>query len=274
LNNEKCHHLIIGPHPDDEALGCAGLIYKALKKNEKVKVIVVANGESSIEGTKWFYGRKPTTEDFINIGYMRQKETIAAMKVLGLKSNDIKFLGYPNDGLLEIISSDKYTPNNPFKSQFTGFERVSYENSFNIGVPFCKNSLFTDFRDLLKKYDPDHVYVTHPLDSHNDHKACGRFVYDLSKEFRNSIKVRCYVIAKSKIPSKKHRMIYKSIGQLKESHLDEVTKKIKKRCMGEYKSQGFLFDEIAFHYDVERLIKLEHGLLAKIAKKLRPSLVY
>ena len=256
MSNERCDILIFSPHPDDEALGCAGLIHDAINKKQKVKIIIVTNGESSVEGTEWFYGHKTKKEDFINIGYVRQKESISAMKVLGLKKEDIIFLGYPNDGLLDIIYSDKYTTNKPYKSEFTGFDSVSYDDSYNMGTAFCKDSITKDVRNLLKEHQPLNIYVTHPLDSHNDHKACGRFIKDISKQLESSLNVLFYIIARSKIPSKKIRLIYKVKGRLKERYLDESMRKIKEECIHQYKSQSFLFDEIAFHYEVERFFKM------------------
>jgi LmbE family N-acetylglucosaminyl deacetylase len=274
LSKEKYDILVFGPHPDDEALGCADLISRALKRKKKVKVVVAAYGESSVDGTKWFYDHDPQKEDFINIGYVRQKESIEAMKVLGLPEKDIIFLGYPNDGLLEIVSSNDYTSSKPYKSEFTGFDRVSYKNSYHMDAPFCKESIHNDISKILAQCDPDEVYVTHPMDSHNDHKACGKMVSDLVKEYKSQIRVRCYFISPSKIPSERHRMVYKFTGQLKERYLKGAEMDLKKRCIEQYRSQSFLFDELAFHYEVERFMKLEHGFLAKMAKMLKPNLVY
>ncbi|UCG69088.1 MAG: PIG-L family deacetylase [Thermoplasmata archaeon] len=270
----NCEIMVFAPHPDDEALGCAGLIYKALQRKKKVKVVVIANGESSVDGTEWFYGRKPTTQDFINIGYVRQKETISAMKILGLESDDVIFLGYPNDGLMEIISSDIYTKDNPFRSEFTNFERVSYENSRSVGATFCKESLKSDIKDILEEGKPRYVYVTHPMDSHFDHRACGKYIPSISKEFDKSINILSYFISKSKIPSPKRRFIYKCTGQLREKYLDKTSRKFKEQCINQYKSQSYLFDQLAFHYEVERFWKLEHGFRIKIAKKFIPNLRY
>jgi LmbE family N-acetylglucosaminyl deacetylase len=274
LTKEKYDIIVFGPHPDDEALGCANVVSRALGKKKKVKVTVVANGESSVDGTEWFYGHPPEQEDFKNIGRVRQEESIAAMKVLGLPREDVIFLGYPNDGLLEIMSSDEYTLENPYRSGFTGFDKVTYENSYSMGAPFCKESILKDVGNILSDYSPDEVYVTHPQDSHEDHKACGRLVYDVSKELDTSIKVRGYLISPSKTPSEKQLMVYKSTGQLKEIHLNESEKEMKKRCIEQYKSQSFLFDQLAFHYDVERFFKMEQGMRIKMAKILKPDLVY
>ncbi len=270
----KCDIMVFAPHPDDEALGCAGLIYEAVQKKKKIKVVVVANGESSVDGTEWFYRHKPEIQDFINIGYFRQKESISAMKVLGLESDDVLFLGYPNDGLMEIVSSDVYTKDKPYRSKFTNFDRVSYEGSYSMETPFCKESFFNDVKSILEDSKPRQVYVTHPLDSHFDHKACGEYIYSVTKKFDKSIHVFCYIISPSKIPSPKRRFVYKCTGQLRERYLDETTRKIKERCINEYKSQRFLFNDFVYHYEIERFWKLEHGVRAKIVKKLIPSLRY
>lgn len=270
----KCDIIIFAPHPDDEALGCADMIYEVVQKKKKVKIVIVANGESSIDGTQWFYGHPPKTQDFINIGYIRQKESVSAMKVLGLGSEDVIFLGYPNDGLLEIVSSDAYSRDNPYRSEFTKFDRVSYDNSFRMGAPFCRESLSDDIKGILEECKPRYVYVTHPLDSHFDHRACGQLIPRITKSCHGNINVFSYVISKSKIPSPKRRLVYRWTGQLREKHLNEASIKIKKQCISEYKSQSFLFDQLAHHYEIERFWKLDHGLRAKIAKKLIPSLKY
>ena len=37
--------LIIAPHPDDEILGFAGIIYGAMKLGKDVKIVIVTNGD-------------------------------------------------------------------------------------------------------------------------------------------------------------------------------------------------------------------------------------
>ena len=39
--------LIIAPHPDDEVIGCAGLIQRSLNKGNDVYVIILTGGEAS-----------------------------------------------------------------------------------------------------------------------------------------------------------------------------------------------------------------------------------
>ncbi|WP_240051127.1 PIG-L deacetylase family protein, partial [Bacteroides salyersiae] len=42
--------LIIAPHPDDEVIGCAGLIQRSLNKGNNVYVIILTGGEASHNG--------------------------------------------------------------------------------------------------------------------------------------------------------------------------------------------------------------------------------
>lgn len=42
--------LIIAPHPDDEILGCGGLIIRQMQNNKKVSVIILSGGEASHAG--------------------------------------------------------------------------------------------------------------------------------------------------------------------------------------------------------------------------------
>ena len=37
--------LILAPHPDDEAIACAGVIQQALKAGAKVKIVYLTNGD-------------------------------------------------------------------------------------------------------------------------------------------------------------------------------------------------------------------------------------
>lgn len=270
----KSDIIVFASHPDDEAFGCAGLIYTAVQKEKKVKVIEVTNGESSIEGTKLYYGYKPETQDYINIGLVRQKESISAMNVLGLTSDDIIFLGYPDNGLMDMISKEKYSKSTPYHSRLTDFDKVSYENSLTIGAPFCRDSFFSDIKNILDEYKPKEIYVNHPLDSHLDHRACGNNIYNIAQNFDDSIRIFGYILSKSKIPSPKQRFLYKCTGQLKEKYLKEGIKEIKMLCIKKYKSQRYLFDQLTFHIEIERFWKLKPGVRARLIKKIEPRLKF
>lgn len=86
---------IVSPHPDDETLGCAGLIQRLLRRGITPFVIVVTNGDgfdTSIHLKLHEVQIKP--EDRMRYAKMRQAETLAAMRKLGLTSGQVAFLGF------------------------------------------------------------------------------------------------------------------------------------------------------------------------------------
>ena len=85
--------MIIVPHEDDEILMAGGIIEEAVKNEKKVSVVMATNGD--YEGT-----------DKIT-GAVRLPETIAGLKVLGLKSENVIFMGYADTGMAKGDSLDR-----------------------------------------------------------------------------------------------------------------------------------------------------------------------
>lgn len=239
--------LVFAPHPDDEALGCAGMIYNESKKGRKVKVVLLTNGDADIEFWEKLHNRKPTNEDMREHGRIRQRETISAMALLDIREKDILFLGYPDNGLQEILSSENYTEIKPFKSKFTGLTRTAYENSYHKNASYCKMNLIGDVKDILNQYTPRKVFVTHPLDGHDDHRASGEMIRDVVKQVKKPIYLYGYYISYApRISNLKatHRLFYKFTRKMKEFTLNEETKQIKEKCLGVYKTQEYILDKI------------------------------
>ncbi|MFZ2640275.1 MAG: PIG-L family deacetylase, partial [Verrucomicrobiia bacterium] len=97
--------LILAPHPDDEIIGCAGVILHALKSGAAVKVVYLTNGDNNIYSILFsnpllFPLRLVTITEgaFISLGRHRQEEATKAMAILGVKKEDLIFLGYPDHG--------------------------------------------------------------------------------------------------------------------------------------------------------------------------------
>src|SRR4030042_2929508 len=82
--------LILAPHPDDEAIGCAGIIQQALKAGSEVHVVYLTNGDHN-EFAFIVYEKRITLRkgEFIHMGEGRRKEAVKAMKLLGLNENDL-----------------------------------------------------------------------------------------------------------------------------------------------------------------------------------------
>jgi len=94
-------NLVIAAHPDDEVLGCGGLIAKECDNENKVKVIIIATGKSSRYEEHTAY-----IQNEIEGLY---KESANALNILGVDSKDIVFGNFPDQKIdtipiLDIIN--------------------------------------------------------------------------------------------------------------------------------------------------------------------------
>lgn len=86
---------IVSPHPDDETLGCAGLIQRLLQRGLTPLVIVVTNGDGFDASIHLkLHEVQINSEDRTTYAKMRQAETLAAMRKLGLSPKQVVFLGF------------------------------------------------------------------------------------------------------------------------------------------------------------------------------------
>lgn len=80
--------VVIAPHPDDESLGCGGLIAAARAEGCPVRIVVVSDGTGS-HPTSAFY---PATR----LRDLREAETLAAAEELGVPPDGVAFLRLPD----------------------------------------------------------------------------------------------------------------------------------------------------------------------------------
>jgi LmbE family N-acetylglucosaminyl deacetylase len=177
--------LVFAPHPDDEALGCAGILRQALASGKRVKIAVFTNGD----GFPGFAGRlagKPaerlTPGDFVELARYRQSQSIAALKALGGRPEDLVFLGYPDSGLTQVYQARS---SGPFRQKFTersetyGVAKRDYHTDVHgRAAPYTRASALGDVVELIRTFRPSRICVTSPADSHPDHQAAFRFVKD------------------------------------------------------------------------------------------------
>ena len=83
--------VVVAPHPDDESLGCGGLIAQAVREGRTVRVVVVSNGCGSHPNSKAYPHDR--------LRDLREAETVAAMAELGLSSEHVHFLRLPDGGV-------------------------------------------------------------------------------------------------------------------------------------------------------------------------------
>ena len=179
--------LVIAPHCDDETLSCGGVISRAVRDGAKVKVVMVTNGDGYYEVVRrlGLAGAK----SYIGFGLKRQKESRAALRLLGVRDDDAIFLGYPDRGTVAMWLSN-WSPDKPFRSRYTRCSRSPYADCFRPGTPYCGTALLSDLMDIIGSYRPTTIYYPHPSDQHSDHWAVHCFVTQALYELGMLDKVR------------------------------------------------------------------------------------
>ena len=85
------HILIVAPHPDDEIIGCGGLIARLVKENKTPHVIIMTGGEGSHQGCC-----STSSDDIVTA---RRRLTRNAAAIVGLPIENIHELNYPDGGI-------------------------------------------------------------------------------------------------------------------------------------------------------------------------------
>ena len=80
--------LVVAPHPDDEVLGCGGVIALLRQAQIPVWVIIASDGAASHPGSL----RYPPPA----LGALRRAESEAGLSLVGVASDQITFLGLPD----------------------------------------------------------------------------------------------------------------------------------------------------------------------------------
>ncbi|MDD5659443.1 MAG: PIG-L family deacetylase [Actinomycetota bacterium] len=163
--------LILSPHPDDETICCNGIIQKAVSKKAKVKIVFLTNGDNNQLAFLLYSGKpKIFKKSYIVLGQTRRLESLKANKIFGLNENDLIFLGYPDNGTLNIML-DYWDTKIPFKNTFSMETKVPYKESYSPGEPYIGESILRDLEDIIKDYNPTKIFVSSPLDLNKDHRA-------------------------------------------------------------------------------------------------------
>ncbi|WP_394830766.1 PIG-L family deacetylase [Pendulispora rubella] len=176
--------LVFSPHPDDDVLGCAGVIQQAVADGKQVRVVFSTLGDAYTEAASAMLRKEPnslTETDYFELAKSRQQEAITAEGLLGVPPENLVFLGYP-DGVLARVATAK--SNAMVTSLFThrsstyGPVVTDYHSwAHDRAAPYYRDSVLGDFVEVLQQSAPERVYVADGADAHPDHAA----TFDLVK---------------------------------------------------------------------------------------------
>ncbi len=135
--------VVVAPHPDDETLGCGGVIAQLRARGNLVHVLVISDGTRS----------HPRSQQYPppRLKQVRQAETLAALALLQVESENVTFLGLP-DGAVPHLS----LPSGP------------YEPAAQAALELCQT--------YLRQTAPRTIFVPYQFDPHRDHRASWQLV--------------------------------------------------------------------------------------------------
>lgn len=226
---QKTDILIIAPHPDDAVLCCAGVIQQARARGKTVRVVNVTDGDGYKAAAAALFGKKEaalTTADMRKFGRIRRREELQALAVLGLKQNQVTFLGYP-DGWLE--EAYDYTGTAPLMSPYTGKSQTDH------GTLFSRTAMQGDMRTLLASAAPKQLYIPSGQDEALDHQVVYRVIMDILNEEGYTGGVLSYRIHTKDTPT-----IRSSASTI---HLSQDEYHAKEKALKKYRSQMMLDGE-------------------------------
>jgi LmbE family N-acetylglucosaminyl deacetylase len=193
--------LVFAPHPDDESLGCAGVLAQAVKQGKTAKVVLITGGDA-FRTMAALITKKPVNqlgpEDAMTLTRFRQSQALQAITTMGLKASDLIMLGYPDGGGTERIYMAKDAV--PIRNNFTQknetyavIQKDYHTATHGSPAPYIRASVLGDMVELLKTLRPKQIYVTSETEG-GDHGASMRFVRDAAREVGFKGEFYTYVI--------------------------------------------------------------------------------
>lgn len=167
--------MIIVPHQDDELLLTAGIIKQAVLSHVPVHVVMATNGD---------YGCSDYT-----VGRMRLNETIEGLKVLGLSSKHVTFLGYADTGMPESdsflahlynMSEDEVLPSHCSRTTYGLVKKQDFHyEKYGEHCNYTRRNFRNDLQDVIAEMKPLNIFTTSEYDTHGDHSGLYKFVVEI-----------------------------------------------------------------------------------------------
>ena len=188
--------LIVAPHPDDESVGCGGLIASAVATSAAVRVVYVTNGDAfRVSAERVFSEKGVASHDYEKLAQMRRREAVTALARLEIDRSHAVFLGYPDRGIDQLWLRN-WSPAEPYTSRYTKVDHGPYGDSLRPHAPYAGRALLDDLESVIRSFRPTIVVAPHPSDSHSDHWASYCFTVAALYETRllGSVRMWLYLV--------------------------------------------------------------------------------
>jgi len=98
--------LVFAPHPDDETLATGGLLQHAREVGSAIRTVFITDGDNNPWPQRALERRwRIQQADRSRWGARRRTEALAALATLGVPPEGAMFLGYPDQGLTQLLFS-------------------------------------------------------------------------------------------------------------------------------------------------------------------------
>ncbi|HEX6832557.1 MAG TPA: PIG-L family deacetylase [Rudaea sp.] len=102
--------LVFAPHPDDESIATGGLLQVARESGASCRVVLVTDGDNNPWPQRWIEKRwRIDAEARARWGARRRAEARTALHVLGFGDSTLRFCGFPDTGLTDLLMRDDPT---------------------------------------------------------------------------------------------------------------------------------------------------------------------
>jgi LmbE family N-acetylglucosaminyl deacetylase len=141
--------LVLAPHPDDESLGCGGIIRLLLEAKKDVRVVFLTSGDKAELCRQTVCASSGHITQSSGYALMREKEAEKALRILGV--SDYLFLRFPDRGLYDVYHEV--------------LQRVS---------------------DAADEFKPDTLYSPSVVELHPDHRAAADIALEIQRTMKST----------------------------------------------------------------------------------------
>jgi LmbE family N-acetylglucosaminyl deacetylase len=114
--------LAIAPHPDDESIGCGGLLLAARDAGAARRVVLRTDGDNNPWPQRWIEKRwRIDAAARARWGARRRTEAQQALDILGVAADQRVFSGFPDTALTSLLLHDADRLSVPLREQIAAF---------------------------------------------------------------------------------------------------------------------------------------------------------
>ena len=159
--------LIFMAHQDDDTAHPA-LIRAAIENKIPIHFVYLTSGDSG--GCDRFYMHSCDAARAMDFGEVREAEARASLGHLGVKPEDISFLGLPDGGLEQIWYRHK-TADNPYLSVLLASDHAPFQDAAIPNLPYARDGIVAAVKTYIERFHPALIVTGHPDERHVDHRT-------------------------------------------------------------------------------------------------------